>query len=189
MLSSYIGDKQRETSALHDLLNYVRKGDNIIVEDIKHLSNTAGGFIDLAIKLKQQGVNIICSDQKIDTSMSMWDMMFSYLTVFIEQQSDNTRGRSPRNIEDLDDCFELVEQGKMTVKEVCKQLNIGKNTYYRRWRQVVKVNQEPVEKHPERFEEFESLVAQGKITVTEAARQMNIGITTYYRMRKAQSGG
>lgn len=123
------GDKQGEKVALHNLLNYVRHGDKIIVEDIRHLSNTAGEFIELAINLKQQGINIVCTEQKIDTSVAMWDILFSYLTMFNEEQSDPTKGRLPRNIEDLDDCFELVEQGKLTVKDACKKLNIGKSTY------------------------------------------------------------
>ena len=50
--------------------------------------------------------------------------------MFVTDPSEQT-GRTPRNIEDLDKCFALVDQGKLTVEEACKQLNIGKNTYYR----------------------------------------------------------
>lgn len=179
------GDKQGETIGLHNLLNYVRQGDKIVVEDIRHLSNTAGEFIELALNLKQQGISIVCTEQRIDTSMTMWDMMFSYLAMFTEEPSEPTKGRLPRNIEDLDDCFDLVEQGQLTVEDACKKLNIGKSTYYRRWRQVK--SKPEVERHPEQFTHFEGLVAAGQITVTEAAKQMNIGITTYYRMRKAHT--
>lgn len=139
----------------------------------------------MALNLRHQGVNIICKRQQIDTSSLLWDEISKQLSVFIADPSEQQTGRTPRNIEDLDKCFDLVAEGKLTVEEACKQLNIGKSTYYRRWRKVIKINQQPQEKHPERFKEFESLVATGH-TVTEAARQMNIGITTYYRMRKAQ---
>lgn len=71
--------------------------------------------------------------------------------------------------------FNLVAEGQLTVDEACQQLKIGKSTYYRRWRQIVKPTQEAQEKHPEQFNYFEGLVAEGKITVTEAAKQMNIG--------------
>lgn len=179
-------DKQGESINIRELLRYVRQGDNIIVEDIQHLSKSIGEFTELALNLRQQGINIICKQQQIDTSSLLWNELSKQLNVFITDPSEQTGGRTPRNIEDLDKCFTLVAEGKLTVEEVCKQLNIGKSTYYRRWRKVIKVNQQPQEKHPERFNEFESLVAAGQITVTEAAKQMNIGITTYYRMRKAQ---
>lgn len=179
-------DKQGESINLRELLKYVRQGDNIIVEDIQHLSKSIGEFTELALNLRHQGVNIICKRQQIDTSSLLWDEISKQLSVFIADPSEQQTGRTPRNIEDLDICFDLVAEGKLTVEEACKQLNIGKSTYYRRWRKVIKINQQPQEKHPERFKEFESLVATGQITVTEAARQMNIGITTYYRMRKAQ---
>ena len=178
-------DKQGESINLRELLKYVRQGDNIIVEDIQHLSKSIGEFTELALNLRHQGVNIICKRQQIDTSSLLWDEISKQLSVFIADPSEQQTGRTPRNIEDLDKCFDLVAEGKLTVEEACKQLNIGKSTYYRRWRKVIKINQQPQEKHPERFKEFESLVATGH-TVTEAARQMNIGITTYYRMRKAQ---
>lgn len=179
-------DKQGESINLRELLKYVRQGDNIIVEDIQHLSKSIGEFTELALNLRHQGVNIIYKRQQIDTSSLLWDEISKQLSVFIADPSEQQTGRTPRNIEDLDKCFDLVAEGKLTVEEACKQLNIGKSTYYRRWRKVIKINQQPQEKHPERFKEFESLVATGQITVTEAARQMNIGITTYYRMRKAQ---
>jgi len=179
-------DKQGESINLRELLKYVRQGDNIIVEDIQHLSKSIGEFTELALNLRHQGVNIICKRQQIDTSSLLWDEISKQLSVFIADPSEQQTGRTPRNIEDLDKCFDLVAEGKLTVEEACKQLNIGKSTYYRRWRKVIKINQQPQEKHPERFKEFGSLVATGQITVTEAARQMNIGITTYYRMRKAQ---
>lgn len=179
-------DKYGESVALRDMLGYARQGDNIIVEDIRHLGKSIGEFIELALYLKQQGITIICKQQQLDTSFMVWDRLFESLKIFIEEPIVSVQGRGPRNIEDLDECFELVSQGTLTVEEACRQLNIGKSTYYRRWRKIIKANQEPPEKHPERFKEFESLVAEGKISVTEAAKQMNIGITTYYRMRKAQ---
>lgn len=182
------GDKQGEKVGLHDLLNYVRQGDRIVVENIKHLCDTIGEFIELVINLKKQGVTIVCTNQKIDTGLAMWDMMFSYLSMFTEEPSEPAKGRLPRNIEDLDACFDLVDQGQLTVEDACKKLNIGKSTYYRRWRQVKSKpeSETETERHPEQFNYYEGLVAAGKITVTEAAKQMNIGITTYYRMRKAK---
>jgi len=185
-ISKLYTDKPGEHLNLREMLKYVRQGDNIIVEDIQHLSKSMGEFMELALNLRQQGVNIICKQQQIDTSTLLWNELSKQLEVFINKPQEQSQSRTPRHIEDLDECFTLVSQGQMTVEEACQQLNIGKSTYYRRWRKVIKPTQQEQEKHPEQFNYFEGLVAEGKITVTEAARQMNIGITTYYRMRKAQ---
>ena len=174
-------DKKGEAVALRDLIKYARAGDNIIIEDIRHLSKTAGEFIELAAELSSRNITIICKTQKVDTGAAIWIGVLSSLQIFIKETPLEV-GRATRNIEDLDKCFELVEQGKMTVKEACDKLNIGKSTYYRRWRQVV--TKETKERYPEQFEAMEELVSAGEISVTAACKQMNIGITTYYRMRK-----
>lgn len=184
-ISKLYTDKPGEHLNLREMLKYVRQGDNIVVEDIQHLSKSIGEFTELALNLRHQGINIICKQQQIDTSTILWNELSKQLEVFILDDEEQSSNRTPRHIEDLDKCFTLVSQGQMTVEEACQQLNIGKSTYYRRWRKVIKPTQQAQEKHPEQFNYFESLVAEGKITVTEAARQMNIGITTYYRMRKA----
>lgn len=175
-------DKHGEAVALNDMLKYARQGDTIVVEDVQHLCNSLGGFIELALNLKQRGIHIRCKHQHIDTSMVIWDDFSSMLQMFNRNDSDDTqRGRKPRHLEDLDDCFDLVEQGVITVTEACKQMNISRSTYYRRWREVTtKIEKE---RHPERFEEYEQLVQAGKITVTRACQEMNIGITSYYRLR------
>lgn len=187
-ISKLYTDKPGEYINLKEMLKYVRQGDSIVVENIQHLSKSIGEFTELAITLRQQGINIICKQQQIDTSTLLWNELSKQLEVFISRPEEQSQSRTPRHIEDLDKCFTLVSQGQMTVEEACQQLNIGKSTYYRRWRKVIKPTQQAQEKHPEQFIYFEGLVAEGKITVTEAARQMNIGITTYYRMRKAEEG-
>lgn len=174
-------DKQGEIMALRDLLKYTRSGDSVIVEDIRHLGKTAGEFIELAAELSSRNITIICKAQKVDTATASWIGVLLALQVFVKESTFEV-GRATRNIEDLDKCFELVDQGKMTVKEACDKLNIGKSTYYRRWRQVV--SRETKERSPEQFEAMEKQVSAGEISVTAACKQMNIGITTYYRMKK-----
>ena len=114
-------DKHGENSGLKEMLGYVRQGDNIVVEYIQHLSKSAGEFIELVLDLKQQGAFIICKAQRIDTSTTFWDKLSEHLFMFMEDTSEPLRGRTPRNIEDLDRCFELVDQGELTVEEACKQ--------------------------------------------------------------------
>lgn len=175
-------DKAGENIALKELQAYCRRGDVIVVRDIRDLCETAGAFVELLCDLSVEGVSISCASQRVDTSTFEWQAMLRVLRLF--GQVHEASEKEARWIAELDACFDLVERRELTVEEACRKMNIGKSTYYRRWRQV---KSSPVkERHPERFAEYEERVQRGEISVTDACKEMNIGITTYYRMRKDQ---
>ena len=110
-ISKLYTDRPGEHTNLREMLKYVRQGDNIVVEDIQHLSKSIGEFTEFAITLKQQGIHVICKHQQIDTSTLIWDEISKQLKVFIKKsQEQQSAGRIPRHIEDLDKCFDLVAQ-------------------------------------------------------------------------------
>ena len=175
-------DNVGEHIALKELQAYCRRGDVIVVRDIRDLCGTAGEFVELLCNLSAEGVSISCVSQRVDTSTFEWQAMLRVLRLF--GQMHEASEKEARWIAELDACFDLVERREMTVEEACRKMNIGKSTYYRRWRQV---KSSPVkERHPERFAEYDERVQRGEISVTDACKEMNIGITTYYRMRKDQ---
>ena len=118
-------DSKYETTALKELLGYVRQGDNIVVESILDLSISAGEFIELAIKLFRQGVFVVCMNQQIDTSLATWGSILGVLSVFENDTTQGTRGRPTRMIEDIEEYYKQVKDGKVTVDEVCEKLGIG----------------------------------------------------------------
>ena len=171
-----------ETVNMKQLIVYCRRGDTVVVRDIRDLSDTAGGFVNILAVFAAQGVNIVCDLQKIDTSTFEWIALMKVLRIYGEEKTVIEKDK--RWLADLDAYFDLVEKKEITVAEVCKRMNIGKTTYYRRLHQVKTI---PVkERYPELFDEYEAKVLKGEISVREACRQMNIGVTTYYRMRKDQ---
>ena len=175
-------DRYGETTALNDLIGYVRAGDCIVVEDISDAANSAGEFIELLLKLYHVGVTFVCAAQKIDTSNPAWGYILDLLTGFDENTDSIIKGRRSRLIEEMDNYFIAVEKKEITVDEVCERLNIGRSTYYRRWRTLYQKPEH--ERHPEQFEKYEDMVQMGEITVRDACKEMGIGVTTYYRMRK-----
>lgn len=175
-------DKHNEKTALRDLLKYAIKGDIIIVADALMISESVGEFAEILVDLYSRNIYLKCKKQNIDTSTAAWQHVIGAL--FVLSNKEVISQRNSRLNEELDACFELVAQKKMTVEEVCKKLSIGKTTYYRRWRQLYT----PVvkERHTDKFEYYEELVKKGEISVAESCRQMNIGVATYYRLRKAK---
>jgi len=175
-------DRHGEKAALNTMIQYVRKGDCIVVENIFDVSNSVGEFMELVLKLHDVSVSLVCRDQNIDTSDQSWLSVLEILRNVKNNVNSNIYNAKPRLYEELDTYFLRVKNKELTVEEVCAKLKIGKSTYYRYWRQF---HQKPErERHPELFDQYEEKVALGEITVRDACKEMGIGITTYYNMRK-----
>lgn len=178
-------DRYGDNTALSDLIKYVRAGDCIVVEDLSDISSSVGEFTELALKLYNASVSLVCRNKKIDTSSPHWLAILKELNDVNNNVYSITNYIRPRLYEELDNYFIRVENKEITVDEVCELLHIGRSTYYRRWRTVYKKPKR--ERHPELFDQYEEKVALGEITVTDACKEMGIGITTYYSMRKKKA--
>lgn len=175
-------DRHGEDTALSDLIKYVRAGDCIVTEDVSDAADSVGAFVELVMKLHHIGVKFVGRKQQIDTSNPVWTHVLNLLSGFEESTDSIIKGRRSRLIDSLDSYFISVQNKEITVDEVCKELGIGRSTYYRRWRQLY--HKPERERHPELFDAYEEKVLLGEITVRDACKEMGIGITTYYRMRQ-----
>ncbi len=132
-------DKDGETRGLAEALEYARFGDVLIVQDVHEISDDVEEFIRWCVRLHVRGITLVCVHQGIDTSGGEWHFVLESLvrqSAFpLENIPDMAEycGKT-RFYEELDSYFVRVENGELTVKEVCKRMKIGKSTYYRRWR-------------------------------------------------------
>jgi len=174
-------DKHGEWIARREMINYLREGDEVVVEDVRDISDSVGELMELLYKFHTMQVHFCCEKQRIYTALKDWERVLSLLDVY-EQPIEPVKGRAPRYIEDLDDCIDMVNNGIMTVTEACEQMNIGRSTYYRRARIINPKT--PKERHTEDFDMYEHMVMSREISIAEACRRMNIGVSTYYKLRK-----
>jgi len=174
-------DKYGEKVAIEEMFKYLRPGDEVVVNDITDISDSAGELVEILIRLHAMKVAFHCKKRNIDTAFAFWDTMLTSLDVY-STDVEPIKGRVPRFIEDLDECIDLVEQGLMTVTDACKKMQIGRSTYYRRAKAIR--SKPPKEKHMEDFDEYERLVRQGELSIHDACKKMNIGVSTYYKLRK-----
>lgn len=176
-------DMPNEKEALHEMIDYVRQGDTIVVSNASILSDTVGELIDFIVKINAKNVYLVCKAEGIDTATSIWQNFIKLISGIRYNNSESRKAdtKYTRLEEELLSYFKLVEKKEISVDEVCKRLGIGRSTYYRYWNRLV--YHEIKERHPEQFDYYESMVKLGKISVAESCRRMNIGITTYYKMR------
>ena len=58
-------DKHGECTARREMINYLREGDDVIVEDIYDICDSIGDLIDLLVQLHVKGVHFCCKKYKI----------------------------------------------------------------------------------------------------------------------------
>ncbi len=174
-------DKHGEERALQELMKFVRTGDQIVVRSVREICHTAGEFVEFVLQMRKIGVDVICKEDRVDTSNAMWIHLTEVLTVY-DKMFISSDGSKDSFMNRLERYFERVDAGELTVQTACDKLQISKTTYYRHRRQR-KGLPEQQKRHPELFAEYHEKVECGEMNVEETCRRMGIGKTTYYRMK------
>ena len=132
------------------MMNYVRRGDTVIVESISRFARNTRDLLDLVERLTEKQVEFVSRKEAIDTTTPTGKFM---LTVFaavaelereyilqrqregiaIAREQGKYTGRKPLP---LPDNFERVvarwRAGEITATEAMRQTGLKPNTFYRR---------------------------------------------------------
>ena len=100
-------DKHGEWIARREMINYLREGDEVVVEDITDISDSAGELIELLLQFRALHVHFRCEKRKIHTMIRAWEFVLAHLDAYGETP-EPVKGRPPRFIEDLDDCIDII---------------------------------------------------------------------------------
>ena len=142
--------KNANRPELARMMNYVRRGDTVIVESISRFARNTRDLLDLVERLTEKQVEFVSRKEAIDTTTPTGKFM---LTVFaavaelereyilqrqregiaIAREQGKYTGRKPLP---LPDNFERVvarwRTGEITVTEAMRQTGLKPNTFYRR---------------------------------------------------------
>ena len=139
---------------LQKLLEYVRKGDVVIVESISRFARNTRDLLELVERLTEQGVEIISQKEAIDTTTPTGKFMLTIFGAVAElereyilqrQQEGITiakangayKGRKPIQRSNFKQVVSLWRGGEITAKEAMKRLNMKSSTFYRKVKEVV----------------------------------------------------
>ncbi len=150
-----VSSTKEERKSLSKLLNYVREGDTIVVWKLDRLARSLIHFTNFINDLNEKGVQFkSITEPFLDTtdtsSHSKFIVnMFAALAqlerdIIIERTkaglaSARLRGKilgAPKGISKKNQqkavlCEEYFNEGKLTVKQICEQLEISRATYYK----------------------------------------------------------
>ena len=141
--------KNTDRPELKKMMDYVRRGDTVIVESISRFARNTRDLLELVEQLTDKGVEFISRKEAIDTTTPTGKFM---LTVFgavaelereyilqrqregieIAKQHGKYKGRKPIKHPDFDEVVSRWRKGEITAVEARKRLGMSKATFYRK---------------------------------------------------------
>lgn len=144
--------KSTNRPELQKMMEYVRKGDTVIVESISRFARNTRDLLELVEKLSEKGVEFVSKKEAIDTTTPTGKFM---LTVFgavaelereyiLQRQQEGIaiakaegkyRGRKPIERSNFDAVEKLWRAGTISAAEAMRRLDMSRSTFYRKVRQ------------------------------------------------------
>jgi DNA invertase Pin-like site-specific DNA recombinase len=139
------GTSRNGRSELETLLEFLRKGDTLVVTRIDRLARSLRDLQNLVHELQAKGVHLKATEQPIDTSTPAGKAFLGMLGVFAEFETNLRRERQMEGINaakargvykgrkpsiDHAEVRRLLEQG-LGATEIAERLGIGRASVYR----------------------------------------------------------
>lgn len=147
--------KNADRPELNRMMNFVRRGDTVIVESISRFARNTRDLLDLVERLTEKQVEFVSRKEAIDTTTPTGKFM---LTVFaavaelereyilqrqregiaIAKQKGKYRGRPPKVYPDFERIAARWQKGEITAVQAMKQLGMSKTRFYERVKRLKK---------------------------------------------------
>ena len=92
------GTKRQGRTELETLLDFLRKGDTLVITRIDRLARSVKDLQDIVLTLRQKGVGLRATQQPVDTSTPAGKAFFDMLGVFAEFETSLRRERQMEGI-------------------------------------------------------------------------------------------
>lgn len=145
--------KNTQRPELQKMMEYVRRGDTVVVESISRFARNTRDLLELIERLSAKGVAFISQKEAIDTSTPTGKFM---LTVFgavaelereyiLQRQREGIdiakakgiyKGRKPIYRPELHQVVALWQSGQISAVEAMKRLDLKPSTFYRKVKEV-----------------------------------------------------
>ena len=145
--------KNTNRPELQKMMEYVRKGDTVIVESISRFARNTRDLLELVEQLTAKGVEFVSKKEAIDTTTPTGKFM---LTVFgavaelereyilqrqregiaIAKEQGKYKGRKPIVSPEFGQVTAKWRSGAITAAEAMRTLHMSKTTFYRRVKQT-----------------------------------------------------
>jgi DNA invertase Pin-like site-specific DNA recombinase len=140
------GTSRTDRTELQVLLDFLRRGDTLVVTRIDRLARSIKDLQDIVYALKEQGVTLKAIEQPIDTRNAAGKAFLDMLGVFAEFETNLRRERQIEGIAaaksrgvylgrkssvDTAEILRLRLEDKLGATEIARRLGVGRATVYR----------------------------------------------------------
>lgn len=143
-----ISGKNTDRPEFKRMMEYVREGDTIYIEDFSRLSRSLFDLLHVVDALKQKGVGLVSLKESIDTNTAAGRMMLGMVGVLNQFELDNLHERQAEGIAKAKakgiykgrkriekpagwaEVYEAYRTRQMTATEAMKRLGLKRNTFY-----------------------------------------------------------
>lgn len=146
--------KSTDRPGLRRMMEYVRRGDTVIVESISRFARNTRDLLDLMEQLSNVGAEFVSKKEAIDTTTPTGKFM---LTIFgavaelereyiLQRQKEGIaiakakgvyKGRKPIQHPEFSKVVSLWREGKITAVEAMRRMNMKPSTFYRKVKGVI----------------------------------------------------
>ena len=147
-----LSGKNTDRPELKKMMDYVRKGDTVIVESISRFARNTRDLLELIEKLSEKGVEFVSRKEAIDTTTPTGKFMLTVFGAvaelereyFLQRQREGIaiakadgkyRGRKPIERSNFDAVEKLWRAGTISAAEAMRRLDMSRSTFYRKVRQ------------------------------------------------------
>lgn len=144
-----VSGKDTNRPELQSMLDYIREGDTVYVEDFSRLSRSTADLLRIADLLKGKGVRLISLKENFDTDTPQGKLMLTMIAAINEFERQNLlerqregiaiakrdgkyKGRKTKSLENWDEVYEQWRSGRITATAACKTLGISRSSFYQR---------------------------------------------------------
>ena len=134
------------------MMDYVRKGDTVIVESISRFARNTRDLLELIEKLSEKGVEFVSRKEAIDTTTPTEKFMPTVFGAVVELEREyilqrqregiaiakaqgKYTGRKPIERSNFDAVEKLWRAGTISAAEAMRRLDMSRSTFYRKVRQ------------------------------------------------------
>ena len=144
--------KSRDRPELQKMMEFVRKGDTVIVESISRFARNTRDLLELVQQLTDKEVEFVSKKEAIDTTTPTGKFMLTIFAAVAELERESIlqrqkegiaiakeqgkyTGRKPIIRENFKEVVQLWKQGSITAVEAMRRLDMSSSTFYRKVRE------------------------------------------------------
>lgn len=142
-----VSGKDTNRVELQKMLEYVREGDTVYVEDFSRLSRSVKDLLQVADLLQSKGVQLVSKKENVDTSTATGKLMLTMIGAIAEFERMNIlerqregieiakregkyRGRPRKKHENFNEIYDRWQNKEITAVSASKMLEVSRGTFY-----------------------------------------------------------